>query len=78
MIIFLAFLCGVLMDVIWSKCVSAVAHHRPAVAAHLSIGLYLCTIVSTVLIVDSQWLSIAAFIAGSWIGTYCTVRWWSR
>ena len=76
MLIIVAFICGVAMDVVWTSCVTAVAERRAALAAHLSVMLYLCTVISTVLILDNQWLSIAAFASGNWCGTFATVRWW--
>ena len=78
MLILIAFICGVVMDVLWSKCVSAVTLRSAGLAANLSVGLYLCTVLSTVLIVENQWPSILAFIIGNWIGIYCTVRWWTK
>jgi hypothetical protein len=42
-------------------------------AANLSAVLYLCTIVSTVLIVEKCFLAVAAYILGGWIGTYVVV-----
>ena len=78
LILMLAFICGFVMDVIWASCVSAVTRRQPALAAHLSVGLYLCALFSTVLIVENQWLSIVAFVVGNWLGTYCTIRWWTK
>ena len=75
LLVLLAFTAGFAMDFVWGSCVSAVTHRKPFIAAHLSVLLYLCTVVSTVLIVDNQWASITAFLVGSWAGTYCTVRW---
>lgn len=66
------------MDVVWAKCVSAVAKHRPIAAANMSVLLYACTLLSTILIIDNQWIPIVAFMAGNWVGTFSTVRWWTR
>ena len=68
-----AFACGFLMDLIWTLCVCAVTQRRPMAAANLSAVLYLCTIVSTVLIVEKCFTAVAAYILGGWIGTYVVV-----
>ncbi len=36
-------------------------------------GLYVCTVVSTVLIVEKCFIAVAAYIVGGWIGTYVVV-----
>ncbi|MEN6367632.1 MAG: hypothetical protein ABFC88_12530 [Thermoguttaceae bacterium] len=71
----LALICGFFMDVLWTLCVDAVTAKKPAVAAHFSVALYICTFVSTVLIVEKCFVAVAAYIVGGWIGTYLTVRW---
>ena len=68
-----AFACGFAMDWVWTCCVNAVMQRRPMAAANLSAVLYLCTIVSTVLIVETCFLAVAAYILGGWIGTYVVV-----
>lgn len=73
-VIALAFVCGFLMDVIWTLCVDAVTCKRPVTAANLSAALYLCTIVSTVLIVEKCFVAVAAYVVGGWIGTYIVVK----
>jgi hypothetical protein len=76
MLILAAFICGFVMDLVWTLCVAAVAKHKPQTAAHFAVLIYLCTMVSTLLIVNSEWLPMGAFVAGSWLGTYSTVKWW--
>ncbi len=73
-VIILAFVCGFFMDVIWTCCVEAVMQRRPITAANLSAVLYLCTVVSTVLIVEKCFLAVVAYIVGGWLGTYLVVR----
>jgi hypothetical protein len=68
-----AFLCGFLMDVIWTLCINAVTGKKPLMAANYSALLYLCTIVSTVLIVEKCFTAVAAYIIGGWLGTYLVV-----
>jgi hypothetical protein len=68
-----AFLCGFLMDIVWTLCVDAVTCKRPLLAANFSALLYLCTIVSTVLIVEKCFTAVAAYIIGGWLGTYLVV-----
>lgn len=72
-IVTFAFLCGFLMDVIWTLCVNAVTGKKPLTAANYSALLYLCTIVSTVLIVEKCFAAVAAYIIGGWLGTYLVV-----
>jgi len=72
-VIALAFVCGFFMDVIWTCSVDAVTQRRPVTAANLSAILYLCTVVSTVLIVEKCAIAVAAYIVGGWIGTYLVV-----
>ena len=73
-----AFVSGVLYDVVWSLCVHSVARHRPLMAANTAVLTCLCTLFSTVLIVDGEWVPVVAFVAGSWVGTYSSVRWWTK
>jgi len=74
MLLLFAFVCGLLMDAIWSICVDAVTHKKPILAANMSVVLYLCTLVSTVLIVEKRFEAVAAYIIGGWIGTYIVVK----
>jgi hypothetical protein len=69
----IAFVAGFAMDLVWTLCVDAVTRCRPLVAANLSAVLYLCTIVSTVLIVEKCFTAVAAYILGGWLGTYTVV-----
>lgn len=73
LIISAAFLSGFLMDLMWTLCVDAVTGRRPLTAANLSAALYVCTIVSTVLIVEQCFVAVAAYIVGGWLGTYLVV-----
>jgi hypothetical protein len=69
-----AFLCGFLMDIVWTLCVDAVTWKKPLAAANFSALLYLCTIVSTVLIVEKCFIAVVAYIVGGWLGTYIVVK----
>ena len=73
-LIVLAFACGFLMDVLWTLCVAAVTNKKPIIAANTSVALYICTLVSTVLIVEKCFIAVAAYMVGGWIGTYIVVR----
>lgn len=70
-----AFISGFLLDVVWALCVYAIGQRRVIVAANLSVVLYLCTIVSTILIVEKCVTAVVAYAIGGWIGTYTVVRW---
>jgi hypothetical protein len=74
MLILIAFLCGLSLDLVWAACVGAVQSRRPLLAANLSILIYLCTLVSTVLIVDKEIIACVAYALGGWAGTYLAVR----
>jgi len=74
----LAFISGVLYDAVWTLCVHAVAKHRPFMAANMSVLIFGCTALSTVLIIDSKWVPLVAFVLGSWLGTFATVKWWAK
>ena len=69
-----AFLCGFLMDIVWTLCIDAVTRKRPVAADNYSALLYLCTIVSTVLIVEKCFIAVVAYIVGGWLGTYIVVK----
>jgi len=73
LVISAAFVCGFLMDALWTLAVDAVTSRRPLTAANLSVVLYVCTIVSTVLIVEKCFVAVAAYIVGGWLGTYVVV-----
>jgi len=72
-IIIVAFVCGFAMDVVWTLCINAITTRRPIIAANLSAILYVCTIVSTILIVEKCFVAVAAYIVGGWLGTYLVV-----
>lgn len=74
LILLLAFAFGFTMDIVWTLCVDAVTQRQPVKAANFSAALYLCTIVSTVLIVEKCFIAVAAYIIGGWLGTYIVVK----
>jgi hypothetical protein len=74
-VIAFAFVCGFAMDLVWTLCVNAVTCKKPVTAANLSAILYICTVVSTVLIIEKCFIAVAAYIVGGWLGTYLVVRW---
>lgn len=72
--IFLAFVSGLALDLVWTHCVSDVQAKRPISAANMSVLIYACTLISTVLVIHQDISACAAYAAGSWIGTYLAVR----
>ena len=74
-IIVLAFLCGFSLDLVWTRCIGDVQARRPISAANMSILIYLCTLVSTMLIVDQRIAACTAYAIGGWLGTFSIVRW---
>lgn len=69
-----AFFCGFCLDVVWTRCVACVQHQRALAASNLSVVLYGCTIVSTVLIVEKNLTAVCLYAAGGWVGTYLATR----
>jgi len=74
MVLLLAFAGGFALDWVWCACVTAVTQKRPLVAANMGLLLYFCTLISTLLIVDKNFLAVAAYAIGGWCGTYIVVR----
>lgn len=68
-----AFISGFILDYLWVQCVDAVATKCPLRAANLSILIYVCTFVPTVLIIDKNVMAVIAYVVGGWIGTYISV-----
>lgn len=62
------------MDLVWATCVAAVATKRSVTAANMSVLLYICTFLSTILIVDKNIPACVAYAIGSWLGTYFIVK----
>jgi hypothetical protein len=73
-ILLFAFGCGFALDAVWIKCIACVQTQRAVAAANLSVLLYICTVVSTLVIVDKNTIAVAAYALGGWIGTYFTVE----
>jgi hypothetical protein len=71
---FLAFLAGAVLDFTWTLCVESVQQRRAALAAHLAVVLYVCTLFSTVLIVEQCVPAVIAYGLGNWVGTYYAVK----
>jgi hypothetical protein len=73
-IILLAFICGVVLDVIWVLLVQTVQTKRAVVAATLSTLMFGLTLVSTILVVEQCFPAIIAYGIGNFIGTYFAVK----
>ena len=69
-----AFLCGVVLDFVWTQCVESVQARTPLLAANLAVVLYVCTLFSTVLIVEKCVPAVIAYGLGDWVGTYLAVN----
>ncbi len=70
----LAFLAGAILDFTWAMCVESVQQRRAALAAHLAAVLYVCTLFSTVLIVEKHIPAVIAYGLGNWVGTFYAVK----
>ena len=73
-VFFLAFLAGAAMDFTWAMCVESVQQRRAALAANLAVVLYVCTLFSTVLIVEKHVPAVVAYGLGNWVGTFYAVK----
>ena len=62
-----------LADGLWSAYIAAVAAHRPALAALLSVGIILCGAFVTVAYVRDRRQLLPAAVGG-FVGTYLSVR----
>ena len=72
-IVTFAFCCGFLMDVVWNRLRQRRDLQEAPDGRQLQRLLYLCTVVSTVLIVEKCIAAVAAYIVGGWLGTYLVV-----
>jgi uncharacterized protein YebE (UPF0316 family) len=73
-IFFLAFVAGTVLDYVWTWCVESVQRRCAALAANLAVVLYVCTLFSTVLIVERCIPAVIAYGLGNWVGTYAAVK----
>jgi multidrug transporter EmrE-like cation transporter len=73
-IILLAFICGIVLDVIWTLLVQTVQTKRAVLAATLSVLMFGLTLVSTILVVEQCIPAIIAYGIGNFIGTYFAVK----
>ena len=73
-IFFVAFLAGAVLDFTWALCVESVQRRRAALAANLAVVLYVCTLFSTVLIVEKHVPAVVAYGLGNWVGTFYAVK----
>ena len=69
-----AFLMGLITDWVWTKYFKTVAQHRALAAANWSLGIYLCSLFATTLLIDKQYDGIIAYMVGGWIGTFFAVK----
>jgi tryptophan-rich sensory protein len=77
MLILIAFIIGLITDVVWATWTRYISEKRPLGAANISVMIYVCGLFYTLMIVDKQVTPVAAYLLGGWIGTYLTV-WYSK
>jgi hypothetical protein len=70
----LAFAAGFVVDIVWALWACAVQYRQPCRAANMSVLIYICSVVSTLLIVEKQFLAVFAYLVGGWLGTYLIVK----
>jgi hypothetical protein len=63
----------IVLDFIWTRCVSAIAHESPIVAANWGAATTVLTAVITISYVNNHWLLVPA-AAGAWLGVYFSKR----
>lgn len=69
-----ALLLGFVFEVLWVGCIAAVQNRAPIAAANIGLLLYLCTVFSTVLVVEQSFYGCSAFALGGWLGVYVGVK----
>jgi hypothetical protein len=69
-----SFLCGLIYDFVWTRCVVAVSTKRALLAANLGAVLYVCTLLSTVMIVGKWVWAVVLYGVGNWLGVYLAVK----
>jgi hypothetical protein len=69
-----AFLCGLIYDYVWTRCVDCVQDRRATMAANLGVVLYVCTLLSTLFIVEKCLWAVVLYGIGNWVGIYIAVR----
>ncbi len=70
----LAFLLALISDWIWTRYFLAISKNAPFWAANYSIGIVLCGLFASWLLIDKAWLALVSYIIGGYIGTYLAVR----
>lgn len=72
--ILIAFVVGLVTDWVWTFYFKSVARHAAFQAANWSVGIYLCNVFGTYLLVDKEYIAMAAYILGGFLGTYFAVK----
>jgi hypothetical protein len=67
-------LTGILTDWVWTRCLVSVQKKNAFWAANWSVGIYLCGVLSTLMIAEKNIPAIIAYIVGGYIGTYLGVK----
>ena len=65
---------GFATDFVWVKLVATIGAAEATSAANWSIALYLCGLFSTHWMIRTNYWAVAAFVVGSWLGTYFCVQ----
>lgn len=66
---------GFFGDLFWARWSAAVAEKRAFAAANWSGLIYICGLFYFLLIVDQQFIQVACYFFGSYLGTYLGVCW---
>lgn len=72
--ILVAFVVGLITDWVWTKYFRSVSLHNAFSAANWSLGIYLCGVFATYLLVDKEYVAMAGYMIGGYIGTYFAVK----
>ena len=74
LMIILAFIVGFITDIVWTRYGINVAKRHALSAANWSVGIYLCGIFATFLLVDKEYFAMFAYAVGGWLGTFFAVK----
>lgn len=73
-----SFLVGFFADYAWAQWTKASNDHRAYAAANWGLLIFGTNIAYIVLAIEGMWWPIAAYVAGSWLGTVVAVKRFKR
>jgi len=70
----IAFILGLLSDVVWAKWAVSIKKDQPCIAANFSVLIYIFGMMYTLFIIDKNLGLVVSYVLGGWLGTYLTVK----